>query len=218
MKVVIVGITGGTGARVARLLRARNVEVSGLYRKIEQRTKLDDLGISGVLGDIVSVDVAQLAGYVRGSDLLVFSAGAGSADDDSTTDAIDGDGVTKSIAAAKLAGVDRLLLVSVFPEAGRGGKTDPGFEHYIEVKKRADVELAASDLGWIILRPSSLTDKQGVGTVSLAPAQFHTEISRDDLAETIVELALAEGLRRVILEVTEGSTPIRQAVEAHLRK
>jgi hypothetical protein len=58
------------------------------------------------------------------------------------------------------------------------------FEHYMIVKKGADVELVHSKLDWVILRPSALTDDPGTGNVSLSPAEIHTEISRDDVAAT----------------------------------
>lgn len=216
MKVFIIGITGGVGSRLASLLKARCDEVGGLCRKPEQVETLGALGITGTLGDIAEIDEERLAEHVHGSDLIVFSAGAGGAEDDAMTDKIDGDGVGKSIAAATLAGVKRLLLVSVFPEAWRERHMEESFEHYIAVKKRADVAVVQSDLDWVILRPSALKDDPGVGTVSLGPAQLHTEIRRDDVAATLAELAHAPAICRQILEVTEGSTPIRQAVTAQL--
>jgi uncharacterized protein YbjT (DUF2867 family) len=211
-KVFIVGITGGTGLRLARLLKDRGDEVAGLYRRHSQGSMLGAIGITGTLGDIVQVDIRQLAEDIRGSDVVVYTAGAGDQDSDAMIDAIDGEGVVKSIAAAGLAGVRRFLLVSVFPEAGRREGFGESFEHYIVVKKQADVALTQADLDWVILRPSTLTDEPGTGAVSLGPAQFHTEIPRDDVAATIVELIHAPAVRRKILELTGGSTPIERAV------
>ena len=68
----------------------------------------------------------------------------------------------------------------------------------------------------MILRPSSLTDDPGTGRVSLSMAELHTEISRDDVAATIVTLLYSPGVRRRILEVTAGETPIASAVTALL--
>jgi uncharacterized protein YbjT (DUF2867 family) len=127
---------------------------------------------------------------------------------------VDGEGVSKSISAAILGGIKRFLLVSVFPEAWRERQTDDDFEHYIAVKKRADVALSQSDLDWIILRPSMLKDDPGTGLVDLGVAEVHTEISRDDVAAVLTQLIHTPGVRRKILEVREGSTPIIQAVAA----
>ena len=130
------------------------------------------------------------------------------------TTAIDRDGVVKSIDAAGLAGVKRFLLVSVFPEAWRERHMDAGFEHYMAVKKQADIALSESNLDWVILRPSALKNDPGVGTVSLAVAQIHTEVRRDDVAATLAELVHAPAVSRKILELTEGDTPIAEAVGA----
>jgi uncharacterized protein YbjT (DUF2867 family) len=212
MKVFIVGIAGQTGLRLARLLKSRGDEVDGLYRRPVQSQMLSAIGITGTLGDLVQIDVKQLASDIRGNDVIVFTAGAGDQDSDAMIDAIDGNGVSKSIAAAQLAGVKRFILISVFPEAGRGEDWGESFEHYILVKKQAEIALTQTDLDWVILRPSTLTDEPGVGTVSLGPAQLHTEVRRDDVASTTGELIHTPAVRRRILELTGGTTPVERAV------
>ncbi|MFI0424941.1 NAD(P)H-binding protein [Spongiactinospora sp. 9N601] len=212
MKVFIVGIVGGIGSRLARRLHADGDQVDGLYRRPEQGKALAADGIEATHGDLTSLTAAGLADLIRGTDVLVFSAGAGGEGGAEAITKIDGDGLTTAVAAARLAGVRRFVLVSVFPEAGRDGHVSDTFEHYIDVKKRADVELAATDLDWVILRPAALTDTPGTGRVSLAPALIHTEVTRDDVATTIAELVHTPEIRRSILELTEGPTPIATAV------
>jgi uncharacterized protein YbjT (DUF2867 family) len=165
---------------------------------------------------VATLSEKELASAASGADILVFTAGAGERDSDSMIDAVDGDGVRKAIAAARLARISRLLLVSVFPEAWRERDMPKSFEHYMTVKKRADVELVHSGLDWVILRPSSLTNDPGRGSVGLSMAELHTEISRDDVAATIATLLHSPGVRRRILEVTSGVTPIASAVTALL--
>ena len=82
------------------------------------------------------------------------------------------------------------------------------------IKKQADIALSESNLDWVILRPSALKNDPGVGTVSLAVAQIHTEVRRDDVAATLAELVHAPAVSRKILELTEGDTPIAEAVGA----
>ena len=154
----------------------------------------------------------DLAAIIEGSQVLLFTAGAGGGDDETLTDKVDGHGVSKLIAAAHLAGIRRLILVSVFPEAWRERHMDESFEHYMSVKKRADVELSRTNLDWVILRPAALTNDAGVGTVSLGVAGLHTEVRRDDVAATLVELAHTPSLRRRILELSEGPISIAEAV------
>ena len=214
MKVFIIGIAGGTGSRVAKLLVARGDQVLGLCRRPEQISLLQKVGASGILGDVATISEKELAVASSGADAFVFTAGSGEQDNDSMTDAVDGDGVRKTIAAAHLARITRMLLVSVFPEAWRERNMPKSFEHYMAVKKTADVDLVHSDLEWIILRPSALTDAPGTGNVSLSPAEIHTMISRDDVAATIATLLHVPRIKKTILEVTAGHTRIVSAVEA----
>ena len=216
MKVFIVGVTGETGSRAACLFQARGDHVSGLYRNTKQGTALAASGIVGTQGDITSIKEEELTAAIAGSDVLLFAAGAGGGDDEKQTDRVDGDGVSKLIVAAKRSGIRRFLLVSVFPEAWRERHMNQSFEHYMSVKKRADMVLSRTDLDWIILRPAALLNEAGVGTVSLDMAGLHTEVSRDDVAATLVELAHAPTLRRRILELSKGQIPIAKAVAAQI--
>jgi uncharacterized protein YbjT (DUF2867 family) len=214
MKVFIIGIAGGTGSRVAGLLVEQGDMVSGLYRRPEQITVQHAVGTSRVLGDVATISERELALAASGADALIFTAGSIERDDDSMIDAVDGNGVRKAIAAARLAGISQFLLVSVFPEAWRDRNMPKSFEHYMAVKKRADVELVRSKLDWLILRPSTLTDDSGTGRVSLGPAEIHSAISRDDVAATIAALLHSPSVRKRILEVTAGNTTIASAVTA----
>ncbi|KZY47584.1 NAD-dependent dehydratase [Roseovarius sp. HI0049] len=213
MKVFIIGMAGGVGRRLARALADRKDEATGLVRRPEQIEAMAGQGVSAGLGDILAMSVEALAEEMRGSDAVVFTAGAGGSGREATT-AIDGDGPGKLAQAAALAGIRRFLLVSVFPEAWRERHMNDDFEHYIQEKKRAEIALVASDLDWVILRPSALSDEPGTGQVDLGLVKVHREITRDDVAATLVELLHAPEIGRVILEVTGGAVPIERAVSA----
>jgi hypothetical protein len=116
-----------------------------MHRKPEQSAELATLGALPVEGDLVELSVEDLIELMRGHNIVVFSAGAGGAGMEITA-AIDGKGLEKSVDAAMAAGVTRVLLVSVFPDALRDGERKEGFENYILVKKRADAYLVASGL------------------------------------------------------------------------
>jgi uncharacterized protein YbjT (DUF2867 family) len=212
MRAFIIGITGGTGSRLARQLQMRGDDVGGLYRRREQWERLAELGLRGTLGDLQEMSERALADSMRGNDVVIYSAGATDIDSDSSIDAVDGDGVARSSAAARRAGIQRFMLVSVFPEAGRDRPMLESFERYMRAKKRAEVALVKTDLDWVIVRPSSLSDNPGVGRVNLSPAEFHTEICRDDVAAVLAELVHTPSIRRSIFELTEGATPIAAAV------
>lgn len=211
------GITGGVGGLLARKLRSRGDAVRGLVRRDDQRAELATQGIDTRVGDLSSMTVEELAAAFTGADTIVFSAGSNGGSKE-VTKAIDGSGVTKAIAAAGLAGVERFALVSVLPESWRERDLGEEVEYYFAVKKDADIALSRSELDWLILRPSLLTDGPGVGTVSLGPAEFHGQITRDDVAGTLAALLHEPGIGRQILELNTGSTPIDEAVRANIRR
>lgn len=217
MNTFIIGITGGVGGQAAHELRARGDDVSGLIRRPEQHAEVAEFGAEGRVGDLTDLTPAALAELMGPADKVLFSAGSGGGDMTATT-AVDGDGVSKTIDAAKLAGVRRFVLVSVFPEAWRDRDEGAGFEHYIRVKKDAEVALTRSDLDWVIVRPAALLDDPGRGSITLGPAEIHDEVPRADVAATLAEIIHQRGISRQILELTGGDVPIPDAVAANVRK
>ncbi|WP_234329171.1 MULTISPECIES: NAD(P)H-binding protein [unclassified Streptomyces] len=214
--VFIIGITGGIGDLLARKLRSRGDTVRGLVRRDEQQAALAAQGVQATVGDLAGMTVEELAAAFGGVDVIVFSAGSNGGSRE-VTKAIDGDGVVKAIDAARLAGVERFVLVSVLPESWRERDLGDEVEYYFAVKKGADVAVSRSDLNWLILRPSLLVDDPGIGTVSLGPAEFHGQIAREDVAATLAELLHEPRIGRQILELNTGSTPIPEAVRANVR-
>lgn len=211
--VFIIGATGGVGRRLGPLLVQSGHKVIGLHRKPEQAAGLTEAGVVPVQGDIIAIDPSELAEAAAGADVIVFSAGAAGSGLDRTT-AIDGDGPIKTIEAAKLLGITRLYLVSAFPEARRQAAPVDGFEHYMAEKKRADAAVAASDLDWVILRPGRLLDAEGDGTATMGPAIINDSVARGTVARTLHALIDQPSVRRQIVELTDGPTPIEEAVAA----
>jgi len=215
VKVFILGISGAIGALLADKLTAGGTEVHGLVRKPAQQVDLAARGAETTLGELSTMSAAELARAASGSDAIVYTAGSNGGARE-VTKAIDGDGVTKALEAARLAGVSRFVLVSVLPESWRERDNPDEVEYYFAVKKQADIAVTRSDLDWVILRPSLLVDCPALGTVSLGPAEAHGEIARADVAQTLTELLLEPRIRRQILELNTGTTPIREAVRANV--
>jgi uncharacterized protein YbjT (DUF2867 family) len=214
--VFIIGISGGVGSLLATTLTDQGDTVTGLVRRPEQAEQLATRGITATVGDLTELIPAALAEHVGNAEAIVFTAGAGGSQQ--ATTAIDGDGVTTAIAASDLLpNRPRFALVSVFPEAWRERNLGENFDHYIDVKKHADIALTKSDLDYVILRPSALQDDAGVGTVALGPAQIHDTITRADVAATLAGILHEPRISRQILEVTAGDTPIADAISHNTR-
>ncbi|MFS4439092.1 NAD(P)H-binding protein [Paracoccaceae bacterium GXU_MW_L88] len=211
-QIFIIGATGGVGHRLAPLLVEAGHEVRGLHRKPEQAEDLRAAGVTPAHGDIMEMSAEDVKSAAEGADIIVFSAGAAGSGLDRTT-AIDGEGLKKAITAAQAHGA-RLYLVSVFPDARRGGELGDGFEHYMKVKKDADVALAASGLDWVILRPGTLTHEDADGMVTAGRAIAYGDVKRGNVAATLAALIATPEINHEIIELTDGDTPVADAVAA----
>lgn len=86
MNVFILGITGGTGRRIARLLTDQGHSVSGLCRHPDQIANLTEMGVTAFPGDIATISDRDLAKLIREPEVLAFTAGAGEQDGEAMID------------------------------------------------------------------------------------------------------------------------------------
>ncbi|MFD1795406.1 SDR family oxidoreductase [Paracoccus aurantiacus] len=213
--VFIIGGAGGVGRRLGPLLLSAGHGAGPMARKPEQIEALRKQGLTPVEGDLLALDSAGLSSLMSGFDTVVFSAGAGGKGGPEMTRAVDGDGLEKAVSAAKGAGISRFILVSAFPDAGRGANPpNDRFELYMQIKRKADVRLTDSGLDWVILRPGTLTDEAGNGKVRAGAAIPYGNISRDNVAATLAAIVANPAVSRQIIEVTDGDTPADKAVAA----
>ena len=113
-------------------------------------------------------------------------------------------GLSSRAGAASLFGTGP-LGASVYADQGH---------HTRHVEAEAIALIRTSD--W--LGAKHLAGRPGAGAVSLGPAEFHGQITRDDVASTLAELLHEPRIGRQILELNEGSTPIEEAVQANVRQ
>ncbi|HBL95192.1 MULTISPECIES: SDR family oxidoreductase [unclassified Hyphomonas] len=211
--IFLIGATGGVGSRLSPKLVEAGHTVKGLHRKPEQADDLHKQGVEPVLGNIIDMTADDLASAMKGCDTAVFSAGAAGSGRDKTT-AIDGEGPEKLIEAARATGVNRIYLVSVIMDAGRGRDRDTSddFEHYMAMKRRADAALAQSGIDYVILRPGTLKDDDGDGKVMAGRAITYGDVARGNVAATLAELIDVPEITNEIIELTNGETPVSDAV------
>lgn len=107
--------------------------------------------------------------------------------------------------------MSRFALVSAFPESERGQGLGEGFEHYMRVKKTAGVCLTNTDLDWLIVRHGILSDEPGTATVTAGVAVEYGTVSRDNAAAFIAAALHEPALRRTIVELVDGDTPVAAA-------
>src|SRR5256714_3223829 len=204
MDVVIAGAHGKVGLRLGRLLAERGDRVRGLIRNPQHERELRDAGLDPLVCDLEDGACDPVAA-IAGADAVVFAAGAGS---DSGADrkwTVDYAGAAKLIVAARAQGVRRYVIVSAMgaasPPAG-----DEVFAVYLRAKARADEEVRRSGLDWTIARPGRLTDDPGTGRVQAGEGVARGEISRDDVAATLLAVLDERGTIGATFDLVAGET------------
>lgn len=214
-RVAIVGAHGKVAQQLMRVLYDRGDDFVGIVRNHEHADDVYRLGGLGVLVDIESASVEQLASAFDGCDAVVFSAGAGAGSSIERKRTVDYGGSVKSIDAAKLAGIRRFVQVSAWgADTPVAEDAEPVWRAYIEAKRDADAALRRSDLDWTILRPGGLTFDDGTGLITLGDSTPRSSIPREDVA-TLIAVCIDEpaSIGRT-WEVISGETPIEEAVRS----
>jgi len=150
---------------------------------------------------------------LHGADAVVFSAGAGAGSSAERKRTVDYAGSILLANAAKQAGIPRYIQVSAIGvDKPIKPDVDPVWKAYLEAKRDADIELRSSGLDWTILRPGPLTDAPATGLIRLADDVGRNEISREDVALTVIAALQMPTTIGKQWELSGGSTPIRDAL------
>jgi nucleoside-diphosphate-sugar epimerase len=216
MRIVIAGAHGQVARRLGRLLSARGDTVVGIVRNPGHEADLRDDGVEPAVLDLESASVDEVTGVLRGSDAVVFAAGADPGSGAERKHTVDHAAAVLLADAAERAGVRPYLLVSSMGvEQARQGTPrgmDPVFAVYLQAKLRAEDQiLPRPDLDTTIVRPGRLTDDPGTGRVTLGHGIEFGEIPRDDVAAVLAEI-LRAGKTGEVVELVGGTTPIAEAV------
>lgn len=228
-RITIVGGHGKVALLTHPLLTDAGHEVRALIRNLDHANDVLETGATPVLADVENLEVGELTALFTGSDIVIWSAGAGGGDPARTT-AVDHHAAVRSIDAADAAGVDRYIMVSYFDaRPDHGIAEDEGFYAYAEAKAAADAHLRDSDLSWTILGPSGLTLDEPTGQIETATGlAVHpgengelagSTVTRADVAAVIAEVVARiqddpGALAGVFLRFNNGTTPIPEALRA----
>ncbi|WP_395107424.1 NAD(P)H-binding protein [Actinomadura sp. SCN-SB] len=217
MNIVIAGGHGKIALRLARRLAGRGDTVTSLIRNPAHEGDVRDTGAAPAMCDLEAATAEEAAGHLGGADAVVFAAGAGPGSGAARKDTVDRAASVLLADAAESAGVRTFLQISSMgvdepPRPERGEV----WAAYVRAKKEAEDDLRLRDgLEWLILRPGRLTDDPGTGRVRLdAPYVGHSEVTRDDVAAVLVALLDEPRVRRRVLELVNGDTPVDAAVAA----
>jgi uncharacterized protein YbjT (DUF2867 family) len=209
MDVVVAGGHGKVGIRLLRLLADRDHRARGLIRNPDHARDLEDVGAEPVVCDIEALD--DISGCCEGADAVVFAAGAGPGSGLERKRTVDYGGAVKLIDAARRNGIDRYLMVSAIG-AERPELWSEQMVPYYEAKRDADEALAQSGLAYTIVRPGSLTDDPGSGLVRVGAGLEPAEVSREDVAATLLFTLDAANTYGQAFDVVAGDVPVEEAV------
>lgn len=217
MRVTIIGGHGKVALLAAPLLVAAGHEVRSVIRNPEHESDVAATGATPVVADVEAMDVAALTGLLEGQDAVVWSAGAGGGSPERTV-AVDRDAAIRTLEAAETAGARRFVMVSYFGAGpDHGVPADSSFRAYADAKTEADAAIEASDLDWVILRPSGLTLDEPTGAIDARQLDASVEpgtIARADVAALVAAVLERPALGHAIVEANTGSTPIGEALDA----
>lgn len=203
-KVLVVGANGGTGRKVASLLkRSQYFEPVAMVRKETQRSRFQQEGILTVVGDLEE----DLAHVVQDVDKIVFAAGSGG----KKVVEVDQEGAKRLIDVAKMGHIKKFVMLSSM--GADAPEKDGRLRDYLKAKQVADEHLRKSGLNYTIVRPGSLTDEMGNGKIGLErKLDGHGKISREDVAQTLVSALHDTAANGVTFEIVEGDTLIGEAL------
>jgi len=234
--VLIFGGSGKVARKLTSLLTSQTPPwtVYSIIRSSSHVSSLESLGAKPIIQSIESSSVADLTKTIKSHspNVVIWAAGAGGGDP-SRTVSVDHEGAIKTMDASAAAGVKRYIIVSAIDVRDREKKPVPGWYNesdiersekvwsgigvYMRAKLAADTELRKGNdkrgLEYTIVRPGGLTDEPGKGTVEAGKVHLAKQISREDVAATLLECITNDGTKGIAFDVVGGDTPIGDAVK-----
>lgn len=205
MNVLIAGAHGDVGQRITDLLGRSDHTATAMVRVEDQVPEMEAFGVETVVADLRE-DVSHA---VEGHDAIVFAAGSSGED----VEGVDRDGAIKMIEAAEELDAPRFVMLSAM-NADEPEESPDALREYLIAKAEADDRLRSSELAHTIVRPGSLTNDPGTGRIEAAEKlDERGEITRDDVARTLVTALDMDTTYGLTFEILEGDTPIDAALE-----
>ncbi len=204
--ILIAGANGTTGRIIVDLLKDSDIyRPIAMVRKQEQKDNFEKENVSAVLADLEK----DLSHAVKNVDKVIFAAGSKG----KNVIGVDQEGAKRLTDAAKNSGARKFVMLSSM------GADNPSvsdeLKDYLKAKQNADDHLKASGMGYSIVRPGSLTDKEGTGKIQLQnKLEQRGSITRTDVAKTLVEVLDDNVRQNQVFEILSGDVPIENAVRS----
>ena len=204
--VLVAGANGTTGRIIVDLLKeSNNYNPVAMVRKKEQKEDFEKNNVSAILADLEE-DLSQTTKNVQ---KVIFAAGSKG----KNLIGVDQEGAKKLTDAAKNSGASKFVMLSSMGADNPSVSED--LQDYLKAKQNADEHLKSSGIDYTIVRPGSLNDNNGSGKIKLE-RKFDEmgEISRADVAKTLVEVLDDKVRHNEVFEILSGDTDIEKAVRS----
>lgn len=203
--VLVAGANGTTGKQIVKLLtESQYFKPVAMVRKKEDMAQFENDGIEAVLADLEK-DVSHA---VKNIDKVIFAAGSGG----KNVIGVDQEGAKRLIDSSKNANIKKFVMLSSMG-ADAPEKADD-LKDYLKAKHNADEYLKSSGLNYAIVRPGSLNNENATNHIKLKEKLSERgEISRADVAQTLVRVLNDDTANSVSFEILSGDTLIGKALE-----
>jgi len=203
--ILVAGANGTTGKKIVNLLNeSQYFNPIAMVRKEEQIAYFKAKNIETVLADLEQdVSVA----FNKTIDKVVFAAGSGG----KKVVEVDQEGAKRLIDASNKNNVKKFVMLSSM------GADQPQqaeqLQDYLKAKHNADEYLKSSGLNYSIVRPGSLTNGDLTNKIQLdTKLNKSGEISRNDVAQTLVRSLNDDVANNATFEILKGETLIGDAL------
>lgn len=206
--ILVAGAHGNIGKKIISLLTSSQYFTPiAMVRKNKYYEAYKSQNVKVVLADLTK-DVG-LAFKDENIDKVIFAAGSGG----KQVVEVDQEGAKNLIIEAKKANIKKFVMLSSLgadkPEAAEQLKD------YLKAKQNADNFLKESGLTYTIVRPGTLNDNLGAGKIELSiKLENHGEISRADVAQTLVRALHDDAPKNTTFEIISGKTLIGEALNS----
>jgi len=203
--ILVAGANGTTGKKIVNLLsQSQYFNPIAMVRKEEQIPYFKAKNIETVLVDLEQ----DLSGaFNKTIDKVVFAAGSGG----KKVVEVDQEGAKRMIDASIKYKVRKFVMLSSMG-ADQPEKAEQ-LQDYLKAKHNADEYLKSSGLNYSIVRPGSLTNGELTNKIQLKTKLNKSgEISRNDVAQTLVRSLNDDVANNATFEILKGETLIGDAL------
>lgn len=217
--VAIVGGHGKIALLLTELLADSGAVVRNIVRNPDHATDIEERGGTPVVLDVEKAGVEDLVEAYGDAEAVVYAAGAGGGSNAFRKYTMDlGGSLLAQQAALELGPHTRFVQISFIGAQNPVAEgTDAIFSAYWDAKRIADDALMTSDLPWTIVKPGALLDDPATGTLTVESGTSRGAKTRRADVAGFIALVLADP--RTIgkeFDISEGDTPMAEALEAHL--